>query len=72
MPIFHFLKRSFHTGLLLDFVKTDTGTTNDGNTARRFVNDPKFVAETIGLNENLIKRCKVVLIALGTRNKVDP
>lgn len=59
------------TGLLLDVVKPGCGTTNDGNTSRRFFKDPKLSSEVTGLDENLINRFRVILIALSSGLDVD-
>lgn len=36
-------------------VRPGAGNSNDGNTARRFFQDPTFAAKTTGLDEILIK-----------------
>ena len=36
------------TGLLVDFVKQGSGSTNDGNTARRFFQDVKLTSQITG------------------------
>lgn len=69
MRIYMFL---INSGLWLDFVKPGSGTTNDGNTARRFFEDSTFTAKVTGLKEEVLIRCKVILVALSTRNKIDP
>ncbi|KAG4073854.1 hypothetical protein HA402_014059 [Bradysia odoriphaga] len=58
-------------GLALDFVRQGSGTTNDGNTARTFFNDPKFASKTTGINEQLIRRFKVILATLCCGQNVD-
>lgn len=58
-------------GLLLSVVKVGAGTTNDGNTARRFFSDPKFAAEKTGIDERLINRFRVILGALSSSEDVD-
>lgn len=57
--------------MLLDFVRQGSGNTNDGNTARRFFRDSKFASENTGIDEKLIKRFHVILIAVTSRKKVD-
>lgn len=49
------------TGLLVDFVKQGSGTSNTGNTARRFFEDPAISAEIIGIDEALIHRLGILL-----------
>ncbi|CAG4934584.1 unnamed protein product [Colias eurytheme] len=57
-------------GLLVDIVKQGSGTTNDGNTARRFFSDAKTSACITGIDEELIERFHIILqaIASGERN----
>jgi len=52
------------TGLLVDVVKQGKGTSNDGNTARKFFADPKLSAAITGLDENSITRFGVLLLAV--------
>lgn len=60
-------------GLLVDIPKSGgSGTTNDGNTARRFFKDPSLSASITGIDEKLIKRCCVVLRTLSTGYAVNP
>ncbi|XP_037024136.1 uncharacterized protein LOC119066024 [Bradysia coprophila] len=59
------------TGLLLDFVKTGAGTTNDGNTARRFFKNPKLSAEITGVDETLIDRFRVILTCLSSGKHIN-
>lgn len=52
------IQNEFHekTGLLIDMVKQGSGTTNDGNTARRFFADPEVTASITKVDVNIIKR----------------
>lgn len=61
------------TGLLVDFMKQGKGTSNDGNTARKFFANPELSAAITGLDKNLITRFGVLLqaIASGKRIKVS-
>ena len=43
------------TGLIIGKCKHGAGTTNDGNTARRFFQGYKKSAEITGLNEHILK-----------------
>lgn len=52
-------------GLLIDIVKQGSGTTNDGNTARRFFSEIHTTAEITGLDEALIRRFSVILQAIS-------
>lgn len=60
-------------GLLIDVPKPGYGTTNDGNTARRFFDDPKLSSEITGINEQLISKLGLVLriIASGKQINID-
>lgn len=48
-------------GLLVDIVKQGSGTTNDGNTARRFFASPEITASITKVDVNIIKRSKFCL-----------
>lgn len=52
-------------GLLVDIVKQGSGTTNDGNTARKFFSDPAKTATIIGLDCRLIHRFATLLRVLA-------
>lgn len=58
-------------GLLVDIVKQGSGTTNDGNTARRFFADPKITSEITQIDETLIKRFSVLLRAMSSGEKIN-
>ncbi|KAK9731650.1 hypothetical protein QE152_g13470 [Popillia japonica] len=45
--------------LIVDIPKSGSGTTNDGNTARRFFANPSLSSEITGLSENETKRNEV-------------
>lgn len=60
------------TGLIIDVPKQGFGNTNDGNTARRFFQDPVLTAEITKVDYELIKRFKIILIALSTCKTVNP
>ncbi|XP_026315853.1 uncharacterized protein LOC113227183 [Hyposmocoma kahamanoa] len=57
--------------LLIDIVKQGSGTTNDGNTARKFFEFPKKTATITGLDEEFIKRFAVILQAITSGEKID-
>lgn len=62
------------TGLLVDVPKPGgSGTTNDGNTARRFFADSSLSASITGIDEDVIRRFGVVLstISCGYAINVD-
>jgi len=52
------IQRGFkeHMGLIIDVPKHGSGTSNDGNTARRFFRDPQLTSMITGINQSLIKR----------------
>lgn len=52
-------------------MKQGSGSTNDGNTARRFFDDPSFSAKATGLEEILINRFRVILAAISSGVDVD-
>lgn len=59
------------TGLLVDMVKQGHGTTNDGNTARRFFENSDIAASITGVNKDLIKRFKTILEAISSGHRID-
>lgn len=58
-------------GLLIDIVKQGKGTSNDGNTARKFFGNPQLSAEITGLDENLIIRFSIILQVLASGQKIN-
>lgn len=58
-------------GLNVDMVKQGFGTTNDGNTARRFFENATKSAEITGLDINLIKRFYVILQTIASGRNID-
>lgn len=58
-------------GLLIDIPKPGFGTTNDGNTARRFFRQPSLVASITGIDENLIERFSVLLRTMSSGYAVN-
>lgn len=59
------------TGLIVDVPKAGYGTTNDGNTSRRFFANPKQAADITGVDFQLIYRLKVILEAISSGQKLD-
>lgn len=57
--------------LLIDVVKQGSGTTNDGNTARKFFEDPAKTASITGLDEGLVRRFAVILQAITSGEVID-
>lgn len=67
------IKNKFReVGLIIDKVKPGFGTSNDGNTARRFFADYRSTACITGINENLIYRLNTILKALASGYEIDP
>lgn len=59
------------TGLLVDMPKGNFGNTNDGNTSRRFFEDPKLASEITGISYDLIYRLKVILETISSGYIID-
>lgn len=57
--------------LLIDIVKQGSGTTNDGNTARRFFEFPDITAAITGLDEELVRRFAVILQAITSGEVIE-
>lgn len=58
-------------GLLIDVVKQGAGTTNDGNTARRFFSNPEITARVTGIDVNVIQRFHVILQVIASGEHVN-
>ena len=58
-------------GLKVDEPKQGAGNTNDGNTARRAFEDEKMFADICGLNEALIHRLHMIMVALSCKLPID-
>lgn len=54
-------KFKLQMGLVVDHPKPGYGSTNDGNTARRFFENSELSSSITGIDEEIIKRFKVVL-----------
>lgn len=53
-------------GLIVDVPKPTYGNSNDGNTARRFFNNPEMSAEITGLDINIINRFRCILQVISS------
>ena len=51
--------------------KQGFGSTNDGNTARRFFDDPELSASITGVDIYVIREFKVVLQAISSAHEID-
>lgn len=67
------IQRQFreNTGLLIDMVKSGCGTTNDGNTARRFFSDSQLTADITGVDKELIEYFGVILRVLSCGMEIN-
>lgn len=58
-------------GIKVDVVKQGTGTTNDGNTSRRFFENPLLTAEITKIDSRLITRLSVILEVICCNFSID-
>ncbi|XP_076285448.1 uncharacterized protein LOC143211552 [Lasioglossum baleicum] len=58
-------------GLLVDIPKPNYGTSNDGNTARKFFINYEKVASITGVDSNLIRRFGVILATISSGCAID-
>ena len=58
-------------GLLVDRPKPGFSNTNDGNTARKFFQNPQMSAEITGIDIEVITRFKIILQALSSGYDVN-
>lgn len=67
------IKRKFKSemGLIVDKTKPGFGSTNDGNTARRFFGNPELSAQITGLDVNIIKHFDVLLRTLSSGFEIN-
>lgn len=67
------LQEKFKTkmGLVIDKPKPGYGSSNDGNTARRFFADPKASSEISGINLELITNFATILRVISSGRKID-
>jgi hypothetical protein len=56
---------------MVDFVKQGFGTTNDGNTARRFFGDPEKTTKFTGLDAGLVRRFAILLQVIASKEQVN-
>lgn len=59
------------TGLIIDQVKHGSGTTNDGNTARRFFGNSDIAAEITGIDKQLIENFAIILRVLSCGSPIN-
>lgn len=67
------IQKSFREemGLLVDIPKVGFGNSNDGNTSRRFFNDPESSSRITGIDISLIKRFNTILEVLSSGFNID-
>lgn len=58
-------------GLMVDIPKAGFGNTNDGNTSRRFFNNPELAAEITGVDIRIINRLKIILEVISSGFQID-
>lgn len=58
-------------GLIIDMPKQGSGNTNDGNTARRFFENPAVSSQITGVDESLIIRFSTLLKAISSGFEID-
>lgn len=58
-------------GLIIDTPLQGFGSSNDGNTARRFFEDPETTSSITGLDKNLLKRFKVILAVINSKKPIN-
>lgn len=58
-------------GLRIDIVKQGSGSSNNGNTSRRFFADPKITAEITGVDEELIRRFATILQTINCGEEIN-
>jgi len=58
-------------GIRVDVVQQGTGSSNDGNTSRRFFSNPALVADITGVDEELIDRFRIILQIITCSQKID-
>lgn len=58
-------------GLIIDKPLHGYGSSNDGNTARRFFEDPETTSEITGLDKNLIRRFKIILSVINCKKPIN-
>ena len=60
-------------GLVVDVPRSGgSGTSNDGNTARRFFRNSEEVAEIVGIKVDLLRRFHVILSVLSSTEEINP
>lgn len=58
-------------GLIVDTPKQGFGNTNDGNTSRRFFDNPEVTSSITQVDKEIIKRLQVILNALSSKESIN-
>lgn len=58
-------------GLLTDIPKCGHGSSNDGNTARRFFENTEMSSSITGVDNEIINRFKIVLLTISSGYNID-
>lgn len=58
-------------GIIVDVVRQGHGSTNDGNTARRFFDNPVIVSPATGVDQTLIERFSNILAVMTSGLEID-
>lgn len=69
----HLIQQRFRLemGLLVDMPKQGSGTTNDGNTARRFFQNPKLSSDITGIRQEIIEHFAIILETMASGYDVN-
>lgn len=59
------------TGLNIDKPLPNCGSTNDGNTARRFFRDYETTSQITGINMELLRRVNIILMAVNSKQNIN-
>ncbi|KAI8118466.1 hypothetical protein CVS40_9879 [Lucilia cuprina] len=58
-------------GLNIDKPLPSCGSTNDGNTARKFFRDFEITSKITGIDKELLRRVNTILMALNSKHKIN-
>lgn len=58
-------------GLIVDQPKQGSGTSNDGNTARRYFDNPILSSNITGVDEQLLYRFAIILQVLSCGHEIN-
>ncbi|GBO99794.1 hypothetical protein EVAR_69254_1 [Eumeta japonica] len=58
-------------GLIIDKPVHGYGSSNDGNTARRFFENPDMTSSITGIDINILKRFKIILAVINSKKQIN-